>query len=300
MSNIFKRPMFRKGGEVGGGIMTGIRNNFQEGTPKPSERIKEVLSQYSQPAIDPVAQLLIQGGLRGMSTAGKGGTLANLASAFQEPTAQLFQNIQKQKELEKQTALAGLEMDIGQERFEEKRKQELEDITRKENFDLNIENEKNRIKQLEIQAIQAEGDADRQNKINVEIQKGKNKIAELEFKRDNPDVSVGQQVTPAFENVVATLTETYQESKNPAVKASPNLTAFNVTKFRREASPQVISKYKGFKPYTFDRQGKVIALPTDQYQAGDIIYDPVSSDFLIFDNAGGTYRLDPLTFEIQE
>ena len=300
MSNIFKRPMFRKGGEVGGGIMTGIRNNFKEGTPKPSERIKEVLSQYSQPAIDPVAQLLIQGGLLGMSTAGKGGLFANLSSAFAGPTAQLFQNIQKQKELEKQTALAGLEMDIGQERFEEKRKQELEDITRKENFDLNIENEKNRIKQLEIQAIQAEGDADRQNKINVEIQKGKNKIAELEFKRDNPDVSVGQQVTPAFENVVATLTETYQESKNPAVKASPNLTAFNVTKFRREASPQVISKYKGFKPYTFDRQGKVIALPTDQYQAGDIIYDPVSSDFLIFDNAGGTYRLDPLTFEIQE
>jgi hypothetical protein len=39
MSKVFKRPMFRRGGEVGGGIMTGIRNNFQEGTPSPSERI---------------------------------------------------------------------------------------------------------------------------------------------------------------------------------------------------------------------------------------------------------------------
>jgi hypothetical protein len=28
MSRILKRPMFRKGGEVGGGIMTGIRQNF--------------------------------------------------------------------------------------------------------------------------------------------------------------------------------------------------------------------------------------------------------------------------------
>ena len=28
---IFKRPMFRKGGEVGGGIMTGLRENYQDG-----------------------------------------------------------------------------------------------------------------------------------------------------------------------------------------------------------------------------------------------------------------------------
>jgi hypothetical protein len=34
MSRVFRRPMFRKGGEVGGGIMTGIRSNFEEGTPK--------------------------------------------------------------------------------------------------------------------------------------------------------------------------------------------------------------------------------------------------------------------------
>jgi hypothetical protein len=29
MSNIFKRPMFRRGGEVGGGIMSGIRQNYE-------------------------------------------------------------------------------------------------------------------------------------------------------------------------------------------------------------------------------------------------------------------------------
>ena len=142
----------------------------------------------------------------------------------------------------------------------------------------------------------------RQNKIDVEILKGKQALAEIERKAE---LKVGkefrtEQVTPAFENVVASLTETYQESKNPAVKASPNLSAFNVTKFRREASPEIQSKYKGFKPYTFDRKGNILALPTDQYQPGDIIYDPVTTDFLIFDNAGGTYRLDPLTFEIQE
>ena len=34
MSKVFKRPMFRRGGNVGTGIMTGIvdRGNYQDGT----------------------------------------------------------------------------------------------------------------------------------------------------------------------------------------------------------------------------------------------------------------------------
>ena len=39
-----RRPMFRKGGEVGGGIMTGVmRENYDNGTSRPSERITKVL-----------------------------------------------------------------------------------------------------------------------------------------------------------------------------------------------------------------------------------------------------------------
>jgi len=140
------------------------------------------------------------------------------------------------------------------------------------------------------------------NKLEVEILKGENKIKELEFKRDNPGASEfrTEQVTPAFENVVSSLTETYQNSKNPAVKIAPDQTAFNVTKFRREAGPKIVAKYKGFKPYTFDNKVNVLAFPVDQYGPGDIIYDPVTSEFLVFDNAGGTYRLNPLTYEIEE
>ena len=120
-----KRPMFRKGGEVGGGIMTGInRDNYANGTPR--ERYEEIVQKYAQPAIDPVSQLLIQGGLRGMSQTGGGGTLGNLAMAFEQPTAQLFQNLQRQKDLQRETELAGLEMDISEEdrlrRLEEAKK----------------------------------------------------------------------------------------------------------------------------------------------------------------------------------
>ena len=282
MSNVFKRPMFRKGGEVGGGITSGMRNLYANGTP--SERIKAVIDEYSAPAVDPIAQLLIQGGLRGTSQTGGGGTLGNLAMAFEQPTQGLFKNLAAQRKEKRDIALEGVIADIGQEQTDEANRIKLE------------------IAQLQRDFDAAQGDLNRQNKIQVELEKRKTKLAELQFKVDNPEAKDlrTDQVRPAFENVVNTLTATYVDSKNPAVKANPNQTAFNVTKFRREASPEVLSKYKGFKPYTFDNKGNIIPLPTDRYQPGDIIYDPLGGDFLIFDNAGGTYKLDPLTFEIQE
>lgn len=285
MSNVFKRPMFRKGGEVGGGITSGMRNLYANGTDqKPSERIRKVLEDYSKPAIDPINQLLIEGGLRGMRTAGQGGTFANLAAAFDEPTQKLFKNLNLQRKQDKEIALEGVIADIGKEESDEANRIKLKIAQDKRDFDA------------------AQGDLDRQNKLAIQIKKGEQALAEIEKKAK---LKVGKefrtdQVRPAFENVVNTLTATYVDSKNPAVKANPDQTAFNVTKFRREASPEVLAKYKGFKPYTFDNKGKIIALPTDRYQPGDIIYDPLTSDFLIFDNAGGTYILDPLTFEIQE
>ena len=274
--------MFRRGGEVGGGITSGMRENYSKGTP--SERIKAELDKYSAPAIDPINQLLIEGGLRGMSTAGKGGVFANLASAFEEPTQNLFKNLSAQRKEKRDIALEGVIADIGKEQTDEANriKQEIAQLNR--DFDA------------------AQGDLDRQNKILVEKEKRITKLAELQFKVDNPGASDlrTDQVRPAFENVVNTLTATYVESKNPAVKANPNQTAFNVTKFRREADPKILAKYKGFKPYTFDNKGNVIALPQDKYAPGDIIYDAVSSEFQVFDNQGQTYKLNPLTFEIQE
>ena len=281
MSRTFKRPMFRKGGEVGGGITSGMRNLYANGTP--SERIKAVLEEYSAPAVDPIAQLLIQGGLRGMKTAGQGGLFANLATAFEEPTQKLFKNLNLKRKQDKEIALEGVIADIGKEESDEANRIKLQLAKDKRDFDA------------------AQGDLDRQNKLAIQIKKGEQKLAELQFKLDNPEANITkEQVIPNFENVVDRRTEIYATNKNPAVKLNPGDTAFNITKFRREAKPEVLAKYKGFKPYTFDNKGKILALPIDKYKPGDIIYDPVTTDFLIFDNAGGTYRLDPLTFEIQE
>jgi hypothetical protein len=282
MSKVFRRPMFRKGGEVGGGIMTGIRSNFEEGTPRPSERIKEALKKFEEPAFDPVAQLLIQGGLKGLSQTGGGGTLANLAMAFEEPTAEYFKAAQAKKDVDREIALAGVEADIGADLEQQK---------------INAEAELSR---LERDFKAAEGDKDRQNKIAVKIQEGKNTIDELQFKIDNPEADPAKKgVVPSPETRVLDLTETFAESDNLAVKQKPNLTANNLVRFQVNASPEIQSKFKGFVNYGYGTGGNIVrAEPTGQ--PGDIFYDPQTADFLILDNQGNTYRLDPLTYEAEE
>ena len=239
---IFKRPMFRKGGEVGGGIMTGLRENYSDGSAR--ERLARVAAEYPSSAIDPLSQFLIQGGLNLVGQPASGaGVLADAARAFKEPTGQLFEGLAQKGQLDKKLALEGEVLDIERER-------EMDLLKKK-----------------------------------AELKVGK------EFRTD--------QVTPAFENVVTQRIEAFEKSKNPAVKANPVLTAENYIRFTREASPEIKARFKGFKPYTY-QGADIVALPTDTYKPGDIIYDPVSADFLVFDNTGGTYKLDPLTFEIQE
>ena len=117
--------MFRRGGDVGGGITSGMRTNFQEGTNR--EQFEAIMKKYSTPAVDPVAQLLIQGGLRGLSETGGGGTLGNLARAFQPAVGQAFQSMEGQRAAKRDVELEGLKFDIAEKERQEK-------IAREEKF----------------------------------------------------------------------------------------------------------------------------------------------------------------------
>ena len=129
MSITLKRPMFRKGGDVEEGIMelATPRRNYDEGKTR-EEIFAEAISgltpeaqKYAQSMSqlaglgrtsnqDLLTNVLIQGGLRGMSTAGKGGTLANLAAAFEAPVGQALKQRQANKMLDIQGAMKGLEL----------------------------------------------------------------------------------------------------------------------------------------------------------------------------------------------
>ena len=112
MSRIFKRPMFRRGGNVMEGIMTGIqdRSNYAEQGIVNSklEQQKKDLSESMDLASyltkqmgtpDYLAQALISGGLRAVGGAGAGkGKLAELATAFAPAVEQAFQGQQKARD----------------------------------------------------------------------------------------------------------------------------------------------------------------------------------------------------------
>ena len=121
MSRILRRPMFRKGGEVNGGIMSGIVTrekhaeepmvgNLQKSFGEYKDILRSVMPQ--KPAVDPLAKFLISGGLKGLSTAGKGGTLANLSSAFEKPTEQLFEDMSLQDKTGRSLDLTAAELAI--------------------------------------------------------------------------------------------------------------------------------------------------------------------------------------------
>ena len=130
MSVTLKRPMFRKGGQAEEGIMelATPRRNYDEGKTRQEifdEAMKSLESDKARNLGTSLAQLaglgktsgsdlltnvLIQGGLRGLSTAGKGGTLANLASAFEAPVAGALKQRQANKLMDIQGAMKGIEL----------------------------------------------------------------------------------------------------------------------------------------------------------------------------------------------
>lgn len=128
MSKVFKRPMFRKGGPVNEGIMTGIvdREQYKTGTPDPfigetdqfpymakstgsSPRMdlpdlksmtKENMDILLEAAgdrggFDPLTQFLLQYGPAAAKQTG-GGTLSNLIAAAEKPVASMLASKQKE------------------------------------------------------------------------------------------------------------------------------------------------------------------------------------------------------------
>ena len=120
MSRIFRRPMFRKGGPVNDGIMTGIVDRENHALSDPdgvgfSDRVKNRMD-LIQSAVgggtgldDPLTQFLLQYGPSLAGTTGGGSTIGNVLLASKEPVANLLKNVQSQKKLKTGVALEVLD-----------------------------------------------------------------------------------------------------------------------------------------------------------------------------------------------
>ena len=173
MSKVFRRPMFRKGGNVGEGIMTGIvdRGNYQRGggadaqffpmgqtptTPAATtdvpdlgtitERNVKALLEQAGPseAYDPLTSFLLQYGPAAAKQTG-GGTFANLIAAAEKPVASLIEAKSKESDflrsLRTQAAGAAIKERSELEQAERDRlfKKELAEMQEKLSRDLSQE-----------------------------------------------------------------------------------------------------------------------------------------------------------------
>ena len=119
MSNIFKRPMFRKGGDVGGGIMDNVVERRQYALSnasdlgakdvgiKLSDSIDTIMAAGGDQGglNDPLTQFLLQIGPQIAGQTGGGGTIGNILLASKEPTADLIKDLRSQKKTRQAIAL---------------------------------------------------------------------------------------------------------------------------------------------------------------------------------------------------
>ena len=105
----FKRPMFRKGGDTGGGIMDTVveRGQYKTGTNiSLQDEIDAVMAAGGQSGLDdPLTQFLLQVGPNIATQTGGGGIIPNILGAAKEPVANLLKDRAAQKKTRQAIAL---------------------------------------------------------------------------------------------------------------------------------------------------------------------------------------------------
>jgi len=113
MSKTFKRPMFRKGGTTGGGIMDNVvergqyaDSNIKDLSIKEKIQLVENLGGSDRGLGDPLTQFLLQVGPNIATQTGGGGIIPNILGASKEPIQDL---IEAQRDKRKTRQAIGLE-----------------------------------------------------------------------------------------------------------------------------------------------------------------------------------------------
>tara|TARA_R110000765_G_scaffold55949_1_gene110603 strand:+ start:102 stop:959 length:858 start_codon:yes stop_codon:yes gene_type:complete len=114
MSNTFRRPMFRRGGEVMTGIMNNVtpRVNHATGTDY-TQRLREAAGDHG--GVDPLTAWLLRAGPAMMNEPKRGGTLATLARATGPATEQALGDLNTRAKGDRDIRLAGAQMGLKSE-----------------------------------------------------------------------------------------------------------------------------------------------------------------------------------------
>jgi len=272
MAKVFRRPMFRGGSTNMNGIMSGIqdRENYSLGSFDAQNKYRDEMSKSVQSGIDPLAKLLISGGMNAFSENRGGGTLANLGLAFKDPTERLFSDLENRDESERENLLKGLGFDADNERTANTRLEALADMKSKQAHDEKLA----MIKRKTDLAFQKDFTPDR-------------KYYELMKERTNSaaEIKYGQKA-----NI---------DQKFP--RGTARFDAYYSSDLAQSNSPianEIKSNFESFVPYD-SKKGKLVY---EDMMPGMYYFDPKKNVYITNvppseDEEGGYYIVNPETYE---
>jgi len=270
MAKVFRRPMFRGGSTNMNGIMSGIqdRQNYAEGDA--AKAYREFIQESPQTGIDPVAKLLISGGLRGLSETRGGSALANTALAFQEPTERLFSDLENRDTSKRSSMEKALAFDLENERSTEDRLQALADMKSKQAHDEKLA----MIKRKTDLAFQKDFTPDRKY---YELMKERtNSAAEIKY---GQKANIDQKFPRGTARFDAYYSSDLAQSNNPIAN-------------------EIKSNFESFVPYD-SKKGRLVY---EDMMPGMYYFDPKKNVYITNvppseDEEGGYYIVNPETYE---
>jgi len=264
MNNLYKRPMFRKGGSAEGGITSGLqRPGYNKGGV--GKRVQDVMKEMQSvmpqrnTAKRRLGDLMIDFGIdiasRTPTGSGIGGAISTALASAKEPFANFKQSRAASEGFEDKLALGAYDVVKGEQQSEK-------DFEQKK----------------ELVRLEAE--------LNPKLKKV--------FREEIPEVRIN--------NYADSLQESdFDFIKNNSMEIAEDIVTFNVFKEKNPDSGPAKKNFRGILPYEYDAKGKPVP-NYESITVGQVFYNP--EDGLFYERiadegviATDFKALDPFTYE---
>jgi hypothetical protein len=282
-NNLYKRPMFRKGGSAEGGITSGLQRQGYNVGNRVTEVVDEMRTVMPQrnTAKRRFNDFLIDFGLdiatRTPTGSGIGGAISTALASAKDPFSKFQQSRAASEGFDDKLALGAYDIIKAEDLADKKRQQELDDLDRK------------RTERLEEMGIQ-----DKYKKEQIELDAKLNPKLKKVFREEIPEVRIN--------NYADSLQESdFDFIANNSMEIAEDIVTFNVFKEKNPDSGPAKKNFRGILPYEYDKKGK----PVPNYESitvGQVFYNP--EDGLFYERIaeegiiGTDFKaLDPFTYE---
>ena len=272
-NNLYKRPMFRKGGSAAGGITSGLQSrpgyNVAGRVTDVMGEMRSVIPQRNTPQRR-FNDFLIDFGLdiatRSPMGSGIGGAISTALASAKDPFDRFKQSRAAGEAFDDKLALGAYDIVKAEQLADKQRQEKLED--------------------MKIQDDYKRGQIKLESELNPKLKKV--------FREEIPEVRIN--------NYAASLQESdFDFIANNSMEIAEDIVTFNVFKEKNPDSGPAKKNFRGILPYEYDSKGK----PVPNYESiavGQVFYNP--EDGLFYERVaeegiiGTDFKaLDPFTYE---